>query len=1238
MKAVGRILALISFLAFCLQSSAQGYLEFVENKGQWDKQIRYKGDLTTGAFALKADGGYRMLLYQEEDLAALSQHKNQATINAQPGSGSGSIKKAALSESELGSGQTDNGQSNQSSNQLKGVRGHVYELKFLNANPSPLAVPDKALTYFNNYFIGNDASKWASNCKVFTAITYKNLYPNIDIRYYSDKGKIKYEFIVHPGGNANSIAMYVDGANELKVKEGNLIIKTSVQEVKELQPYSYQLTKVGKKEISSSFQVKGNIIHFQLNDPISKSETLVIDPLIFSTFSGSTASNWGFTATYDNKGNFYAGGIVFGNGFPASNGAFQTSFSGGATNGGLDGYDMAIIKFNPTGSDRIYGTYIGGAVGSEQPHSMIVDAAGNLVISGRTSSTDYPNTFTKLGVGGGWDIVLTKLNATGSALIGSRIIGGSGDDGVNVKPKLIGSGHGQSIDRNYGDDARSEVIVDNAGNIYLSSCTQSTNFPVLFAAQPNNGGLSANGRAQDGVLMKFNPTLSTPMFSTYLGGGEDDAAFVLALKPDNNDIYVAGATASSNFPGNKTGSFMSTFQGGVGDGFVSIFDNNGNLKKTTFYGTSDIDIIYGIQFDKFSFPYIMGTTTGNIPVQNALFSQPGGKQFVAKLSQDLSSIVFATNFGTNANVPNISPTAFLIDRCENIYVSGWGGLGNLDGGYPASAGTKNLTVTADAVLNTTDGSDFYFIVLNKDATSQMYGSFFGQNGGAYPDHVDGGTSRFDRNGIIYQSVCANCGGGTRFPTSAGVWGPTNNALSATTGGGCNLAAIKIAFNLAGVGTDLTVSIKGRPRDTSGCVPLTVDFEDSLAMGKFYIWEYNDGTKNDTTILPKIAHVFNNIGVYRVKLISVDSSSCNIADSSFVNLRVRNDEAIIGFKADKLPPCAALAYQFTNTSTPPVTVPAKPFKANSFFWIFGDGTTMVAGSQSVTHTYATAGTYEVKLILTDTNYCNHRDTVTLQIRISANVKAQFETPSVGCAPYLANFNNTSLGGSDFIWSFGDGTTSTLTSPSHLYPLIGSYNVVLIANDTNTCNKTDTTRFTITVSPKPSSLYSYSPQPTEPNTAVSFVNNTSGAVTYKWLFGDGDSVVTTRKDSTVRHIYPATGVYNACLVALNASGCSDTSCQSIDITINPALDVPNAFTPNGDGKNDKIYVRGFGIAQMTWRIYDRWGNLVYAGADMTEGWDGMYNGRLLSQDVYHYTLQVVFSSKEKVLKKGDITLLR
>lgn len=1203
---------------------AQGYLEFVENKGQWDKQIQFKGNLTTGAFALKADGGYKMLLYNPADLTDHAGHANRVE-----GAGGSNIKKI-----QSISAKTNTTVSSTATNQL---RGHVYEVNFLNANPSPIVVPDKPINTYNNYFIGNDPQKWASHCQLFNAVTYKEIYPKIDVRYYSDQGKLKYDFIVHPGADPKQIALYITGADGLKITDGNLVIKNSAQDITELKPTSYQITSIGKKEISSSYELKGNIIRFQLNEPINPRETLVIDPLIFSTFTGSIADNWGYTATYDNKGNFYAGGTVFDQGFPVSVGAFQNFFKGPIGKGGTD---IAIMKFNASGTDRVYATYIGGTTGSEQPHSLVVDANNNLIIAGRTNSVDYPGN--RLGSGGKWDIVLSKLNGNGTGMIGSRIIGGSEDDGVNIREKSTCDSKAgpcyESILRNYGDDARSEVIVDGSDNIYLASSTQSPNFPVANAAFPNLTP-SLGARSQDAVVMKFNSTLTTALFSTYLGGSNDDAGFVLALNPTNSDIYVAGATASTDFPGDKTGTVGPTYLGDVADGFIAIFNNAGVLKKTSFFGSSGIDIIYGIQFDKFSFPYIMGTTTGKIDTVAVAWSEKGGKQFITKLNQTLTNIIFSTNFGTNSNVPNISPTAFLIDRCENMYVSGWGGEANTVENYTPSAGTKGLTTVAgsDAVSLTTDGSDFYFIVLAKDATTIKYGSFYGQVGGKFPDHVDGGTSRFDRNGIIYQSVCANCGGGTKFPTTGGAWSIYNGAQS---GGytGCNLAAIKIAFNLAGVGTDLVTSINGHVGDTSGCVPLTVVFEDSLAMGKMYIWDYNDGSKRDTTLAPKTSHVFNNVGFYRVKLISVDSSSCNIADSSIVNIRVRNDEAVLNFKPIKVGSCNSLTYNFSNLSIAPSS-PAKPFAANSFLWLFGDGSSKVAGTETVTHTYASAGTYDVKLILTDTNYCNKFDSLNIQLHIAANVKAQFQTPDIGCVPYDAIFNNTSLGGLNFIWDFGDGTpVSNQTNPTHHYSNIGTYQVVLIANDPNSCNFTDTTRFSLQVLSKPTAGYYYSPQPTIPNTPVVFNNISLGAVLYKWVFGDGDSVLTNKKDSAIAHIYPSTGVYDAYQVVFNAGGCSDTMHQQISVTINPGCDVPNAFTPNADGTNDRIYVRGYGIVQMTWRIYDRWGNMVYASADQKQGWDGTLNGKLLAQDVYHYTLQVVFSNKESFVKKGDITLLR
>ena len=389
----------------------------------------------------------------------------------------------------------------------------------------------------------------------------------------------------------------------------------------------------------------------------------------------------------------------------------------------------------------------------------------------------------------------------------------------------------------------------------------------------------------------------------------------------------------------------------------------------------------------------------------------------------------------------------------------------------------------------------------------------------------------------------------------------------------------------------------------------------------------------TTTNNSVTHTFNNTGVYRVRLIAIDSASCNISDTSFINMRVRSDEATLAFTPNKLLPCESLTYRFDNNS-----FASRTFGANAFRWDFGDGTRRVASFGSVTHTYAAAGTYNVRLILLDTSFCNELDSITLPISISPLVKAQFETPALGCVPYTAVFNNTSLAGRTFLWDFGDGTTSTQTSPQHLYTSVGTYTIKLVAIDSSTCNLADSTVFTISVRDNPTAGISFSPDPTEANTPVTFNNNSFGANRYKWLFGDGDTLNTLRTDTTVRHLYNASGTYNACVIAYNDAGCADTSCVPVQVTIVPGFNVANAFSPNGDGTNDKIFVRGFGIVKMTWKIYNRWGKLVYIGTSQSEGWDGRYNGKLQPQEVYHYTLELEFSDKERATKKGDITLLR
>lgn len=1209
-----RLSILFTLFLFCsLFARSQG-IEFIENKGQWDNKVKFMGRVTGGAFFVHQNG-FTVLQHNPDDWARLTE----------------SIHRHGANNAQENGRQSEDGI----------VRSHAYRVNFLGGATAPQVIADKPLPSYNNYFIGNDPSKWAANCKVYQGITVKNIYPNIDVRYYSGQGAVKYDLIVHPGGNPADIALKYDGASGLEVKGKELRIKTSVGELREQDPYTYQYNPAGRVAINAKYSVKGNVVRFDVKGYDPKT-TLVIDPaLVFCSFSGSTEDNWGFTATYGPDGSMFGGGIVFGQGFPVTTGAVQTNYGGGNGNCFNRGYDIGIIKLSPDGKNRIYATYLGGD-GQERPHSLIVDPQGELIVAGTSNSTNYPTTSIGgpglLGPGGGFDIIITKLNAAGTALIGSKRIGGKKNDGINITECASGV---NSLVRNYGDEARSEVNLDAAGNIYLSSCTLS-NDSTFYTVNPVQR-YPAGG--QDGVILKFDPGVNNLLFSTYFGGKEDDAAYVLSLNPVDGNIYVAGGTASTSnvqaeqLPGPRTGTIGQTPLGEI-DGFITVLPPNGSaIIRTTYFGTTGFDQIYGVQFDAKGFPYIMGQTSGNIQPINAPWSQANGKQFIAKLQPDLSAYVYLTTFGKGQAAPDISPVAFLVDRCENVYISGWGG--RITGQTFPAAGVTGLSVTPDALKPTPDaggsgtGEDFYFFVLKKDAAGQLYGSFFGQDNGAFPDHVDGGTSRFDRDGVIYQAICASCGSNGPFPTyPSDVWAPTKPAAP-----NCNLAMVKIAFNFAGTQGQVRSSINGVPRDSTGCVPLTVDFIDTIQVASLYEWNFGDGSPNIFTTRPDTSHTYVNVGSYRVMLVAIDSSKCFPRDTSYITIKVGDNQALPRFNAVKLsPPCDTFRYRFDNTSVPPANI---PFRSQSFVWDFGDGSpTVVAGSNPVFHTYANAGSYVVKLTLNDTSYCNSPETYVDTLRVAANVKAVFSTPARGCAPYDAVFSNQSVGGSRFIWDFGDGTTATSppASPTHRYDNPGTYTVTLTAIDSNTCNIIDVTTTRITVSGAPVADFTFSPQPPQVNTPVSYTNLSSAdAVRFKWVWGDGDSLLTTSR-GLVQHEFNLTGKYNTCLSAYNAAGCEARICREVSNLTEPAVDVPNAFTPQSGDVNSRVFVRGFGITKLRFVVYARWGEKVFETIDKRIGWDGRFKGQLLPMDVYAYTLDVEFADGKKYQKKGDITLIR
>lgn len=1208
-------------------------IEFVENKGQWDPRVRFKGELPNGALFLEKTG-FSALLYNSDDLTRLTEEHHGIVKGGGAFHGAG---PKVMSEGGTGV----SGSAAAGSTSRMNVRAHAYRVSFAEASDVVTIVPDKVLPGYNNYFIGSDPSKWAGDCRVFQGVTYKNLYPNIDVRYYTNEGQLKYDIIVHPGGDYRRIRMKYEGADRLSIKKSQLVVGTSVGAVTQLAPYSYLYNSAGRTDIRCRYIIRdGNTVSFDLPDH-DPNATLIIDPtVVFCSFSGSKVSNWGFTATPGQDGSFYLGGIVFGSAFPFTTGALQPVWGGG-------NFDVGILKLNTSGTNKVYATYLGGSA-NETPHSFYCDPQGELIVLGRTYSADFPVTASAVPPGGsaGADMFVTKINARGNGFVGSIRIGGTKNDCVNMEDQAAQEPPNERADsliRNYGDDSRSEVIIDGQGNILVAGSSQSPDFPIVGPVFQK----TLLGR-QDGVVIKLDPTCNRIIWSTFLGGARLDAAFVLKINPLTGDIYVAGATTSPDLPGTGGGVIQPAYGGGTSDGFVAQITADGTqLIRTTYLGTGYADAIYGLQIDKKGFPYVMGTTNGTWPVLNVNYSIGGGRQFVSKLKPDLSGYIYSTTFGTPSSaprgLPNISPVAFLIDRCENIYVSGWGGWILGSGADPYGlAGTTGLPVTPDAYKRLTDNRDFYFIVMKKNADSLLYGTFFGENDNStsISEHVDGGTSRYDQNGVIYQGICANCSGPGatgRYPTTPGVWAPVNGASV-----GCNMAAIKIAFNFAGVAAGLQVSVNGRKNDTAGCIPMDTYLQDTIRNAKQYIFNFGDGSRDTATTSYAVEHTYPNPGIYRVTMVAIDSNSCNVADTVYRHVIARTDKAIVDFDIAKAlgVDCNLLEYTFTNRSQAPLN---KPFGPKTFIWDFGDGSPQqTMGFQNVNYAYKSPGTYFVSLILNDTNYCNYPDTLTKMLRVSPLAKAQFVTPSTGCAPYNASFNNTSLGGTLFAWNFGDPAsgalnTSSDVNPVHLYQSPGTYVITLHEEDPNTCNKVSDTSFKIDVYTKPKSAFTFAPSPPVANVPLVFTNASQGGVSYLWNFGDGDTVVKNTPD-TVMHLYIATDSFPVCLVTTNEYGCTDTVCHTVASLIHPLLDVPNAFTPGRFGQNAILKVMGFGILHMDFRIYNRWGKMVFESDNPNVGWDGTYLGVSQPMDVYAYTLEAQFSDGKRVSKKGDITLVR
>ncbi len=854
-----RFILIFALVSFSFRMFAQP--GFIENKGQWHPNALYKTELPGGSLFLEKDG----LTYNFVD------SKDVQRSHANPNSSAVLIN----------------------SNRI--VHLHSYKVKFghtLKGGIEALGVHKD----YTNYFIGKDSKKWTSKVLEYDAISYNNLYQNIDFKIYVNSDKsIQYDFIVNPGGNPDDIRLTYEGQDALYVDtDGSLTVKTSLNKVTELKPFSYQEINGKQIKVPCTFLVRDGNVAFQFPQDYNHDYPLIIDPvLVFSTYSGSTSDNWGLTATFDDQSNVFSGGVCFNVGYPVSVGAYQINFNGGEpdpNNSTLYQYgsDIAIIKYDATGTQRLWATYLGGTLSEELSHSLVCNRNNDLVIFGTTGSADFPTTTNAydnsfnggiplvydnvIVFGNGLDIFVSKLSSDGTQLLGSTYVGGSGNDGFNFRPNYTNylmQGN-DSLYFNYADGARGEVICDQGGDIYVGTCTFSSNFPVTSGSF----GQVYSGK-QEGVVFKLNSDLSQLVWSSYFGGSNDDAIYSLDLDNDQ-EVYIGGGTNSVNIP-TTGGVYHPLALGGSADGFIAHISSDGStLIKSTYFGSSLYDQVYFVRVDKLRNIYVTGQTKapGNTFIYNATYGTPGSGQFIAKFPNDLSSPIWSTAFGTGnlyPGRPNISITAFSVDYCNRIYLAGWGReWAEWVAGYTWAniQGTKNMDITPNAYQTVTDGQDFYLMVMADDASHLEYGTYFGEQHGTGicgHDHVDGGTSRFDKRGYIYESVCASCNGCNTFPTfpNPGAWSNTNG----NAGTNCNNAVFKFSFELP-----LTIAdFLGGPV----CAGDTIHFTNTSQLATDYYWDFGDATSS-TDFAP--AHVYTNPGSYNVTLIASHPTSCNLADT------------------------------------------------------------------------------------------------------------------------------------------------------------------------------------------------------------------------------------------------------------------------------------------------------------------------------------------------------------------------
>lgn len=588
----------------------------------------------------------------------------------------------------------------------------VLRMHLLGANPAPPMKGVDTLPGKSHYLIGNDPKRWHTNVAAYAKVQYEGIYPGIDLIYYGNPRRLEYDFVVAPGADLTAIQLAFEGLvgghglMPLRIDPGgDLLLQTAGGKVVLNAPVIYQEIKGTKRIIPGRYvllrhetqgpEIETQKVGFEVAsyDP---TRPLVIDPvLVYSTYLGGSDWDEGNSIVVDTTGNAYITGLTKSVDFPTEN-PLQASFSGGSS-------DAFIAKLDPSGTSLVYATYLGGA-GQDVGRGISIDAEGNVYVAGFTESVDFPTANPLQASFGGvpFDAFIAKLDPTGSAFLYATYLGGNNEDkGFNIAVDAVGNAYvtGRTFSDNFptanplqpalgsrsdaflaklnptgsafvyatylggnNDDEGFDIAADSEGNSCVTGGTMSTDFPTANPLQAAYGGGS-----WDAFVAKLDPLGATLIYSTYLGGKNDDIGLGIAVDLAGN-AYVTGGTSSADFP---TANPFQVSKKASWDAFVAKLAPLGStLVYSTYLGGNDQDFGNDIAVDAAGNAYATGSTwSTTFPVANLLVSAVGFglDAFVTKLGPSGSALVYSIYLGGSRTDAGLG---IAVDAAGDAYVTG----------------------------------------------------------------------------------------------------------------------------------------------------------------------------------------------------------------------------------------------------------------------------------------------------------------------------------------------------------------------------------------------------------------------------------------------------------------------------------------------------------------------------------------------------------------------------------------